>query len=55
MLKAGRVAGFRQRHAMLDLVSCAEEAFCVDIFSDAVAGLFAEDVHEVAPTDKELF
>ena len=28
--------------------------FCIDIFSDAVAGLLLEDLHQIAAADKEL-
>ena len=54
MLKAGGVAGVCQGHAVKDLVPRRKQAFCVDIFTDAVACLLLKELHQVAAADKEL-
>lgn len=55
MLETGGVAGLGQRHAVPDLVPRAEQALCVDIFTDAAAGLFLEKLHEVTAADEKFF
>lgn len=54
MLKTGRMAGFRQGHAVPDFVPGPEETLGVDIFADTVAGLLLKKLHQIATADKEL-
>ena len=54
VLETGREAGFRQGHAVLYFIPCKKQALCIDVFSNAVAGLLLKNMHEVAAADKEL-